>query len=279
MDSGHKVNILLVDDSRENLVALEAILEGLGENLVKVQSGEEALKYLLGHDCAVILLDVRMPGMDGFETASMIRQREKTRWTPIIFVTAVGTDETHVSQGYSLGAVDYIVKPIVPEILQAKVATFVELFKASEERIQQREQELRSLERLSASSPAYVTGEMYGLKPLRYAAPEVFREMVARYAELLDMTMEQHAYKVQHDISGGLAALADRLGSFRAGPRDVVDIHLAGIKDRSTGTAEKARGYTMEGRLLALELMGHLVDFYRRALSLPDMLEEKGITL
>ena len=278
MDSVQKVNILLVDDNQDNLVALEAILEELDQNLVQVQSGEEALKFLLAHDCAVILLDVQMPGMDGFETAAMIRQRDKTRRTPIIFVTAVGKDETHVSRGYSLGAVDYILKPIVPEMLYAKVAVFVDLFKQAEERVQQRERELRSLQRLSASSPAYVTGEMYGIKPLRQSAPDVFKEMVDSYLELLDQTMEQHAYQVEHDISGKLTALADRLGSFRAGPRDVVDMHLAAVKSRTQGAGpEKVRSYALEGRLLAMELMGHLVDFYRQALVVPGSLKEMEV--
>lgn len=278
MDSEKEVNILLVDDNRKNLVALEAILEDLGQTLVKIESGEEALRFLLTQDCAVILLDVQMPGMDGFETAAMIRQREKTRRTPIIFVTAVGKNETHVSRGYSLGAVDYILKPVVPEILYAKVAVFVELFKEAEERVRQRERELRSLERLSASSPAYVTGEMYGIKPLRQSAPDEFKTLVQRYGHLLDLTMEQHAYKVEHEITGGLAGLADRLTSFRAGPRDVVDMHLAAVDSRTKGAGpEKVRSYALEGRLLALELMGHLVELYRQAANLPGTLKEREI--
>ena len=278
MDTEQKVDILLVDDSQANLVAMEAILEDLGENLVKAQSGEEALKFLLTQDFAVILLDVQMPGMDGFETAAMIRQRKKTSRTPIIFVTAVDKGDTHVSRGYSLGAVDYILKPIAPEILHAKVAAFVDLFRATEGKIWQYDEEVRSMERMSGASPAYVTGEMYGIKPLRQSAPEIHKELVRRYEELLDQALEQHTYKVKHDISGGLAALADELGSFRTGPRDVVDIHLAAVEDRTAGAPpEKARWYALEGRLLALELMGHLVDYYRRALNLPGALEEKEV--
>src|SRR5690242_11144589 len=98
-----RVNILLVDDRRENLIALEAILDKLEQNLVKVTSGSEALKFLLKNDAAVILLDVDMPHMDGFQTAELIRQREKTRHTPIIFLTAINKSDIHVSQGYSLG--------------------------------------------------------------------------------------------------------------------------------------------------------------------------------
>ena len=124
-----KVNVLLVDDHPENLIALEAILDGLGQNLVKASSGEEALRCLLNQDFAVILLDVQMPGMDGFETATLIRQRERSRQTPIIFLTAFSTNENLMFKGYSLGAVDYLLKPIDPAILNSKVSVFVDLFK------------------------------------------------------------------------------------------------------------------------------------------------------
>jgi PAS domain S-box-containing protein len=124
-----KVNILLVDDRRENLLALEGILKSLDQNLVQAMSGAQALKYLLRNDVAVILLDVEMPDMDGFQTATLIREREKTRHTPIIFLTAISKSDVHVSQGYSLGGVDYIFKPFVPDVLKSKVAAFVEMFK------------------------------------------------------------------------------------------------------------------------------------------------------
>src|SRR5438105_1270009 len=114
-----KANILLVDDRPENLRSLEAILDDLGETLVSVTSGEDALKRLLQQDFAAILLDVRMPGMDGLETAALIRQRERTKYTPIIFVTAYGEDQQQVGQGYALGAVDFLFKPVVPEILRS----------------------------------------------------------------------------------------------------------------------------------------------------------------
>lgn len=128
-----KVNVLLVDDNPRNLLSLEAILESLGQNLVKANSGQEALRCLLNQDFAVVLLDVQMPGMDGFETVSLIRQRERSRHTPIIFLTAFSTSDNMVFKGYSLGAVDYLFKPIEPKILTSKVAVFVDLFKKTEE--------------------------------------------------------------------------------------------------------------------------------------------------
>src|SRR6516162_2956251 len=127
-----KVNILIVDDVPEKIMALEAILECLGQNIISVNSGADALRRLLIQDFAVILLDVRMPIMDGFETARLIRQRKRSEHTPIIFVTAF-SDEMHAARGYSLGAVDYILSPVIPEVLRTKVGVFVELYQRGEQ--------------------------------------------------------------------------------------------------------------------------------------------------
>jgi PAS domain S-box-containing protein len=137
-----KANILIVDDRADKLLALEAVLASLGQNLVQARSGKEALRYLLKQDFAVILLDVSMPSMDGFETAALIRQRPRSEHTPIIFITSIGNSENHISRGYSLGAVDYLLTPIVPEILRAKVSVFVELHRQTELGKIQAEQEL-----------------------------------------------------------------------------------------------------------------------------------------
>ncbi|MGY0231200.1 response regulator [Longispora urticae] len=120
--------VLMVDDRRENLVALAAILQGLAVEPVTASSGEEALKRLLTDDFAVILLDAQMPGMDGFETASHIKQRERTRYVPIIFLTAVDRDSHLAFRGYAAGAVDYLTKPFDPWALRAKVSVFVDLW-------------------------------------------------------------------------------------------------------------------------------------------------------
>ena len=131
MTNYQKVNILLVDDHPENLLALEAILDNLGQNLVKANSGEEALKCLLDRDFAVILLDVQMPEMDGFETAELIRSRPKNQQTPIIFLTAFHKNEQFMFKGYAVGAVDYMIKPFSAEILRAKVSVFINIFKTN----------------------------------------------------------------------------------------------------------------------------------------------------
>jgi CheY-like chemotaxis protein len=128
MNSISKANILLVDDYLNNLLALEAILENLGHNLVRANSGKEALDWLLKEDFALILLDVKMPDMDGFETAALIRKQEKTRYTPIIFVTAFYNTDEYVTKAYTLGAADYLVKPVEPEELVMQIATLTGRF-------------------------------------------------------------------------------------------------------------------------------------------------------
>ena len=133
MQTEERINILMVDDSATNLLALESILRAPDRNLIRASSGEDALRYLLNNEAAVILLDVYMPGIDGLQTAELVRSRDKSRDIPIIFLTANTTGVRHLNRGYSLGAVDYIVKPIDPEILRSKVAVFVELFKKTRE--------------------------------------------------------------------------------------------------------------------------------------------------
>ena len=140
-----KVSILLVDDRADKLMALEAVLGDLGQKLDKATSGKEALKAVLKQDFAVILLDVNMPGMDGFETAALIRQRKKSEKTPIIFFTALSDTDTHVTRGYSLGAVDYLRIPVEPDILRAKVAAFVDLYKKTE-KVKQQAEMMRELQ-------------------------------------------------------------------------------------------------------------------------------------
>jgi PAS domain S-box-containing protein len=141
-----RARILLVDDRPENLLALEAILEPLDHELVRAGSGEEALREVLRHDFACILLDVQMPGMNGFETAQLIKSRERSRFTPIIFLTAISKEDAYVFEGYSVGAVDYLFKPFNPDVLRSKVAVFVDLYLKNEQ-LKDQEQRLRESER------------------------------------------------------------------------------------------------------------------------------------
>lgn len=134
-----RVKLLLVDDRPENLLALQAILEPLGQTLVLAHSGEEALKCVLQHEFAAILLDVQMPEMNGFDAAQIIKSRERSRYIPIIFLSAINKEDSYVFKGYSMGAVDYVFKPFNPDVLRSKVAVFVDLYLKQQQIIEQAE--------------------------------------------------------------------------------------------------------------------------------------------
>src|SRR5688572_27241518 len=147
-------SILIVDDRPEKLLALEAVLEDLGTRIVRAESGRDALRAVLNEEFAVILLDVNMPGLDGFETAQLIRQRPASRHIPIIFLTAFG-DDLHMAQGYKMGAVDYIQTPFIPDVLKTKVSVFVDVFLKSIQVKQQAEslrKKAEQLQKLAAAS-------------------------------------------------------------------------------------------------------------------------------
>ncbi len=171
--SDRRANILVVDDQPESLLAVEAVLSGLGQNIVKARSGQEALLRMLDMNFTVVLLDVQMPGLDGFEVATLMREREKTKHTPIIFMTAAYTGDASVFRGYEVGAVDYIFKPVVPEILRSKVMVFVDLERqAATIRLQQErlwEAERREHERRIEEALSFTHAVSHELRaPLRH---------------------------------------------------------------------------------------------------------------
>jgi signal transduction histidine kinase len=159
-DSECKANVLLVDDIPANLLALRTILESPDRNLIEANSGEQALQHLLRDDFAVILLDVSLPGMDGYEVARLIRGRKRSQRTPIIFVTAYDTPSERMIDAYSQGAVDFLVKPLVPAVLRSKVAVFVELFQKTEQVKRQQEQVLSQQREMMRAGHLAVAGQL-----------------------------------------------------------------------------------------------------------------------
>jgi len=220
-----KVNVLLVDDQAEGLLALEAMLEPLGQNLVRARSGREVLRQLLSEEFAVILLDVQMPEMDGFATAEMIRRRERTRHTPIIFLTALQKADQHVFRGYAVGAVDYLSKPIEPEILRSKVLVFVELTKKAQ-LVRRQTQQLIDREHEARRLLAEI-------------------EQKNRDLEAVNKELEAFSYSVSHDL--------------RAPLRSIDGFSLALLEDYSEKLDAEGRDCLRRVRS-ATQRMGMLID-------------------
>ena len=200
-------SILVVDDRADKLLVLGSLLEPLGQDVVLAHSGEEALKKMLEIEFAVILMDVNMPTMDGLETASLIRNRRKTAHTPIIFITAYA-DEMHTARGYSLGAVDYILTPIVPDVLRSKVKVFVDLYLMSSQIKDQAEQRVAFAQEQAARLAAEETNRR-------------LREADERKDEFLAM--------LSHELRNPMSAI-----------RNAVEIMKIGLTDQEKTRASRA---------------------------------------
>jgi signal transduction histidine kinase len=200
--SGDKVSILVVDDRADKRLAYEVMLAELKQNIVCVRSGKEALRRLLREDFAAILLDVNMPGMDGFEAAALIRQRQRCETTPIIFVSAINDTLTHISRGYSLGAVDYILTPVVPDILRAKIAVFVDLFKKTEQIKRQAEERESLIREQAIAEHARVEAERASEAKDRFLAMlshELRTPLTPVLASVFMLEREDNVPKVMHE--------------------------------------------------------------------------------
>ncbi|HEY8966898.1 MAG TPA: ATP-binding protein [Candidatus Methylacidiphilales bacterium] len=226
-----KVKILLVDDEISNLVSMEAALECLGQDIVKAKSGEEALGYLLKEDFAVVLLDGMMPGLDGFETAELIRQRPRCRSTPIIFVTGSYVSEEMMFRGYSRGAVDYLLKPASPGILRAKVEAFIELARVR----RQLENEVDDKIRIAAK-----------VSKLNLDLEHKNREL-----QTANTNLEAFSYSVAHDLRGPLSQIVGHLG--------IVEMSQPDLKPEVAESLEKVSkaAFRME------EMIRDMLDFAR----------------
>jgi len=229
-----RASILIVDDRAENLLALEAILEPLNQSIVRATSGREALRELMRSDFAVILMDVQMPELNGFETAEIIKSRERSRYTPIIFLTAISKEDEYVFSGYSVGAVDYMFKPLQPDILRSKVAVFVDLYLKGEE-LKRQQSLLRESERRE--------------EELRHMAE--LREQTARSTQIVEAAMDAIVvFGEDHDIDSFNVAAEQMFGmkAERAIGQDIDVLMAPSSKERLAAVLEEtSRSLTAPG--------------------------------
>ncbi len=269
-------SILLVDDQPANLLALEAILQPLGHQLVSAESGAAALKQILLREFAVILLDARMPGLDGYETAALIRQRERSANTPIIFLTADAGDREATLRAYDHGAVDFLGKPFEPKILRAKVAIFVSLYLQGEQ-IKQQAASIREQEQVTARSEAarqsaewlreQERAHVERLEEERRAAEQHAEALAKVSAELVrsNRELEQVAYGASHDLKAplrGIATVCDWL------EEDIADAmtddsrkHLGQLRSRVRRMGAIVDGILAFARVGQARAQPELVDF------------------
>ncbi len=246
------IKILLVDDREDNLFSIEAILEKNEYTIVKANSGRAALKILLAqHDFSLILMDVQMPDLNGFETATIIYERDKLRNIPIIFITAFSNDEDHIFRGYKMGGVDYIYKPINPELLRAKVGVFVELYRKTRQ-LQMQEQKLTSINQS-------LQNEIEERKISEEKIQQLNQQLLENNADLkkLNEELDQFAYMASHDLQEPLRKI------------QMFSDKIMG-KIGNDEESEKYFGKIISASKRMQALINNLLDFSRHSVSLSD---------
>jgi len=264
------MRVLLIEDNEADAVLIREILAEVTGTIFDLKWADRlstGLERLAEGGVDVILLDLGLPDSQGLET--LVKVQTQVPEVPTVVLTGL-EDQTLATQAMRAGAQDYLVKGQVDSNLLGRSIRYAIgrqrlLMELEQVRLrEQRERELRSLEQLSAPPSTAVTAQTFGLAPLRESAPQAFDELVQTYGDLMDLALEQRAYRVEHNISERLRSLAEQVGFLRAGPRDVVEVHSNALKRKTREVAPaKAQAYVEEGRLTVLELMGHLVSYYR----------------
>jgi DNA-binding NarL/FixJ family response regulator len=265
--------VLQIEDSPGDARLVRELLAeppALQFELTQVDRLDLGVRHLATHQVDIVLLDLSLPDSHGIETLQGVI--EHAPGVAIVVMTVID-DEGLAIRAVNAGAQDYLFKGQVDTNLLVRSIRYAierQRLLLSLEQARQREQrereaqELRAMESIAQPAPTSVTAQMFGLAPLRESLPGVYRELVQRYADLLELSLEKRAYRVDHNISESLRAIADQLGFLRAGPRDVVDIHTAAVRQKIADVnTVRVQAYVEEGRLTVLELMGYMVLFYR----------------
>jgi len=265
--------ILLIEDEPATVKLIQRLLlkapqcsvaEGLTFTLTHVQDLQETAEKLAGEKFDLILLSLEISVPSGLNV--LVKVRKLADGMPIVVQTS-SDDEKLVVKAFQLGADGYLqLNNIDSNLLayQIRVAIERQQYRTNLKH-QQQEAEFRELEQLIAGVQTSITAKMFGYETIRNSIPDIFQELVQNYGELLDLALEEQAYKVEHNLSDRLRTLADKLGFLKASPRDVVDIHTTTLRQKNQDvTLAKAQAYVSEGRLMVLELMGYLVSFYRK---------------
>jgi DNA-binding response OmpR family regulator len=254
----NRTKILIVDDDLDSLGAYSRLLKMADYEVLSAVTGQECLLLARAEHPDLILLDVRLPDLDGLEVCRRIKADPELASVAVINMTGMRTSEDNEAEGIEAGADAYLSKPIHLRTLLAHVQSILRTRQAEAAR------EIDLLREFPRSPQTAVAAQSLGMMPLQESLPDYFNEMVQHYGELLDMALEQRLYKVNYQLSESLRALGDQLGFLKAGPRDVVQIHHAALQVKAANvTVSKSRAYLEEGRLLVLELMGYLVTYYR----------------
>jgi DNA-binding response OmpR family regulator len=265
MEMDKRPKILIADDDDDTLYVYSRLLESEGYESLTAPSASECLRIARQERPDLVLLDVRLPDMSGLEACRQIKADPRLAGIFVIHISGIETSSDIQAEALESGADLYLTKPVEYRKLLAHIRALLRIKSGvSSTLLDQQTRELDSLDRLSSRPRASVAAQMFAAPPLRTHSPKIFDHMVQLYGDLLDLALQQRAYKIEHNIAERLHAIVDRLGALKAGPRDVVDLHQTALKHKAAGANfMKAQAYVEEGRMRLVEIMGYLVAYYR----------------
>jgi DNA-binding response OmpR family regulator len=265
MKMDKRLKILIADDDADTLYVYSRLLESEGYESLTAPSAFECLRIARQERPDLILLDVRLPDISGLEVCRQIKADPKLSGIFVIHISGIDISSDNQAEALESGADLYLTKPVEYRKLLAHIRALLRIKSdVSSTLLDQQNRELASLDHLSSAPRASVAAQIFGPLPLRKHSPEIFAHLAQLYGELLDLALQQRAYKIEHNLAERLHAIVDRLGMLKAGPRDVVDLHQTALKLKAAqSNFTKAQAYVEEGRMRLVEMMGYLAAYYR----------------